>query len=85
GTWGSLYTHLNKDVEGNAIIGNQVYVFESSNNIVNLPDGKVALLQGLDGYIVVESHGILMVVKKDDEQKIKNYVAQIQKKNPGVS
>ncbi|MBK9190181.1 MAG: mannose-1-phosphate guanylyltransferase [Crocinitomicaceae bacterium] len=85
GTWGSLYTHLNKDVEGNAIIGNQVYVFESSNNIVNLPDGKVALLQGLDGYIVVESNGILMVVKKDDEQKIKNYVAQIQKKNPGVS
>jgi mannose-1-phosphate guanylyltransferase len=85
GTWGSLYTHLNKDVEGNAVIGNEVYLFESENNIVNLPDGKVALLQGLDGYIVVESNGILMVVKKDDEQKIKNYVAQIQKRNPGVS
>jgi mannose-1-phosphate guanylyltransferase len=85
GTWGSLYTHLNKDVEGNAVIGNEVYLFESANNIVNLPDGKVALLQGLDGYIVVESNGILMVVKKDDEQKIKNYVAQIQKRNPGVS
>lgn len=85
GTWGSLYTHLNKDVEGNAVIGNEVYLFESANNIVNLPDGKVALLQGLDGYIVVESNGILMVVKKDDEQKIKNYVAQIQKRNSGIA
>ena len=85
GTWGSLYTHLNKDVEGNAVIGNEVYLFESANNIVNLPDGKVALLQGLDGYIVVESNGILMIVKKDDEQKIKNYVAQIQKRNSGIA
>lgn len=85
GTWGSLNTHLSKDANGNAVIGNEVYLFESANNIINLPDGKVALLQGLDGYIVVESNGILMVVKKDDEQKIKNYVAEIQKRNPGVS
>jgi mannose-1-phosphate guanylyltransferase len=72
-------------VEGNAVIGSDVHLFESANNIVNLPDGKTALLQGLDGYIVVESNGILMVARKDDEQKIKNYVAQIQKKNPGVA
>lgn len=85
GTWGSLYTHLKKDNKGNATIGNQVHLFESSNCIVNLPDGKVALLQGLDDYIVVESNGILMVVKKEDEQKIKNYVAEIEKRNQGVA
>lgn len=84
GTWGSLYTHLHKDHDGNAVIGNHIHLFESANNIVNLPDGKVALLQGLDGYIVVESNNILMIVRKEDEQKIKNYVGQIQKKNPGV-
>lgn len=84
GTWGSLYTHLKQDHEGNAVIGSDVFLFDCANNIVNLPDGKVALLQGLDSYIVVEAEGILMVVKKDDEQKIKNYVAQIQKKNPNV-
>lgn len=80
GTWGSLHTHLEKDATGNAVIGNQIHLFESSNCIVNLPDGKTVLLQGLDGYIIVESNGILMVVKKEDEQKIKNYVAEIQKK-----
>jgi len=80
GTWGSLYTHLNKDAKGNATIGNHVHLFDSSNCIINLPDGKIALLQGLNDYIVVESNGILMVVKKEDEQKIKEFVAEILKR-----
>jgi mannose-1-phosphate guanylyltransferase len=82
GTWGSLYTHLEKDVEGNAVIGDKVHLFESENCIVNLPNGKLALLQGLDDYIIVEAHGILMVVKKDHEQRIKDYLKDIQKKDP---
>jgi len=82
GTWGSLYTHLETDVKGNAVIGDEVHLFESSNCIVNLPKGKMALLQGLDDYIIVESHGYLMVVKKDQEQRIKGYLKEIKKKNP---
>lgn len=82
GTWGSLYTHLDTDVEGNAVIGDKVHLFESKNCIVNIPDGKMALLQGLDDYIVVEAHDILMVVKKDHEQRIKGYLKEIKKKDP---
>lgn len=80
GTWGSLYTHLERDVEGNAVIGDRVHLFESENCIVNIPNGKTALLQGLQDYIVVEAHGILMVVKKDHEQRIKDYLKEIKKK-----
>lgn len=80
GTWGSLYTHLERDVEGNAVIGDRVNLFESENCIVNIPNGKTALLQGLQDYIVVEAHGILMVVKKDHEQRIKDYLKEIKKK-----
>jgi mannose-1-phosphate guanylyltransferase len=83
GTWGSLYTHLEQDVEGNAVIGDHVHMFESENCIVNMPEGKMALLQGLNDYIVVESHGILMVVKKNHEQRIKGYLKEIKKKDPG--
>ncbi|NOQ72381.1 MAG: NTP transferase domain-containing protein [Crocinitomix sp.] len=83
GTWGSLYTHLEQDVEGNAVIGEHVHMFESENCIVNMPKGKMAVLQGLDDYIVVESHGILMVVKKNHEQRIKGYLKEIKKKDPG--
>ena len=78
GTWGSLYTHLDKDEFGNAVVG-EVKMVDSSGNIVNLPNGKKALLQGLDGYIVVEAHGILMVIKKENEQLIKEYSKMIGK------
>ncbi len=79
GTWGSLYTHLDRDVEGNAVIGDNVHLFESENCIVNIPNGKTALLQGLQDFIVVEAHGILMIVKKDHEQRIKDYLKEIKK------
>lgn len=82
GTWGSLYTHLECDVEGNAVIGDKVHLFESENCIVNIPNGKMAVLQGLKDYIVVEANGILMVVKKDHEQRIKSYLSEIKKKDP---
>lgn len=73
GTWGSLYTHLNQDANGNAVIGDQVHLFDSKNCIVNVPQGKKVVLQGLDDYIVVEANDTLMVIKKQDEQKIKEY------------
>lgn len=77
GTWGSLYTHLSHDAEGNAVVGGQIKMVDSSGNIVNLPKDKKALIQGLDGYIVVEAHGILMIIKKENEQLIKEYSKMI--------
>ncbi len=82
GTWGSLYTHLEKDIHENAVIGDKVYLFETTNSVINLPNGKLALIQGLDNHIVVESENVLMIVKKDDEQKIKGFLKEIKDKNP---
>lgn len=73
GTWGSLYTHLQQDENGNAVIGDKVHLFDSKNCIVNVPQGKKVVLQGLDNYIVVEANDTLMVIKKQDEQQIKEY------------
>jgi len=82
GTWGSLYTHLDKDVEGNAVIGNDVHLFDSENCIVNLPKNKLAVIQGLKDHIIVESDDVLMIVKKEDEQKIKGYLKEVKKNSP---
>ncbi len=82
GTWGSLYTHLEKDIDGNAVIGNDVHLFDSENCIINLPKNKLAVIQGLEGHIVVEADGILMIVKKEDEQKIKGYLKEVKKSSP---
>jgi mannose-1-phosphate guanylyltransferase len=79
GTWGSLYTHLKQDENGNAVIGDKVHLFDSKNCIVNVPSGKKVVLQGLDDYIVVEANDTLMVIRKKDEQKIKEYSAKADK------
>lgn len=82
GTWGSLYTHLEKDYNGNAVIGNHVHMINSENCIVNLPKGKLALIQGLENYIVVESDNMLMILNQQDEQNLKKYMAPMEESSP---
>lgn len=77
GTWGSLYEHIPSDKNKNAIVGKNVLVYNSQNCVVNVPKDKVVVMQGLDGYIVVESDGILLICKKEDEQQIRTFVNDV--------
>jgi len=77
GTWGSLYESSNKDTEGNVVSGKDVMLYNSTNCIVNMPKNKLVVLHGLDGYIVVESEGTLLVCKKEDEQQIRQFVNDV--------
>ena len=80
GTWGSLYSHLELDEYKNTIQGNNVMMYDSTDNLVKVPDDKLVVLQGLQGYIVVENEGTILVCKKEDEQKIKQFVADLKQK-----
>ncbi len=84
GTWGSLYENSDKDTEGNVVSGENVMLYGSKNCIVNMPDKKLVVLHGLDGYIVVESEGTLMVCRKEDEQQIRQFVNDV-RMNKGES
>ncbi len=77
GTWGSLYENSHKNEENNSVIGKNVLVYDTENTIVNMPDDKLAVIQGLKDYIVVESDGILLICKKEDEQKIRQFVKDV--------
>ena len=77
GTWGSLYENKEKDEDGNVINGDNVLTYDTKNCIVNLSDEKVAVLHGLDGYIIAESNDTLMICKKEDEQQIKQFVTDV--------
>jgi mannose-1-phosphate guanylyltransferase len=80
GTWGSLYEISDKDNDANASLIADALFFDSSENIVTLPAGKLAVIQGLDGYIVAEADGVLLICKKDEEQRIKQFVADVKLK-----
>ncbi len=77
GTWGSLSDHINKDEHENAIVGKNVMMYGSKDCIINVPKDKLVVLQGLEGYIVVESENILLVCKKEDEQQIRQFVNDV--------
>lgn len=77
GTWGSLYENSNKDELGNVVSGESVMLYGSKNCIVNVPAGKLVVLQGLDGYIVVESEETLLVCRKEDEKQIRQFVNDV--------
>jgi len=80
GTWGSLFDHLDKDVNGNSIKGDNAHVFKSTDCLINLPNHKLAIIQGLDNHIVVESDNRLLILDKKDEQSLKTYLKAIQEK-----
>lgn len=75
GTWGSLHDISEKDKEANVALKCESLFFDSSENIVALPEGKLAVIQGLNNYIIAESDDVLLICKKEDEQRIKQFVA----------
>ena len=81
GTYGSLYEHINHDSDGNAIIGKNVMTYNSQNCMINMPKNKLVVIQGLKEHIVVESDGVLLICKKDDEQQIRQFVNDVKLKN----
>jgi mannose-1-phosphate guanylyltransferase len=47
--------------------------------MVHVPDNKLVLLQGLKDYIIVDTKDVLLICKKDKEQEIKDYVAEVKR------
>ncbi len=82
GTWNSAYENLEKDYLGNAVAGESVIVIDATNSMVSVPDNKLVVLQGLDDFIVVDTQDVLLICKKEKEQDIKQFVAEV-KRNKG--
>jgi mannose-1-phosphate guanylyltransferase len=79
GTWSSLYEQTPVDMQGNATVRGDVFSYDNCGNIFNIAPGKVAVLQGLENYIVVDADDVLLVVKREDEQNIKQYLEDVKK------
>jgi mannose-1-phosphate guanylyltransferase len=80
GTWAALHQILDKDEQGNAVRGDMVYFYESEGNMVDVPDGKLVVVQGLKGYGVVDTSDVLLVFNLDNEQEIKPITNDLKRK-----
>lgn len=79
GTWNSAYENLEKDYLANAVAGDNVVVIDATKCVVKAPNDKLLVLQGLDDFIVVDTKDVLLICKRDKEQDIKEYVAELKR------
>lgn len=76
GTWGSLYENATKDEHGNTF-SSEAFTFDTENCVIKLPEGKIAVIDGLKDYIVVDTDDVLMVCPRSAEKNIKRYIETV--------
>lgn len=79
GTWKSIYEISEKDAHQNVITG-KVMAYETNGCIIKTPEDKLVVVQGLSNYIIAESDNVLLVCRKDEEQKVRDFVADAKNK-----
>jgi len=82
GTWNSAWENTERDSSQNAVSGNNVVIVDAKKCMIHVPNNKLVMLQGLEDYIVVDTKDVLLICKRDKEQEIKDYVAEL-KRNKG--
>ena len=73
GTWGALLAHTKHDLYGNSLIGSNISVYDTHDCIVHATQSAKVIIQGLDGYIVAEKDGTLLICKLSEEQRISQF------------
>ena len=66
-----MYDLSPKDEAGNVALKCKSLIYNSKDNIVVLPDNKLAVIDGLEGYLIAESDNVLLICKKDEEHTIR--------------
>ncbi len=77
GTWGSLYEASAKTDQGNAIFNSNIITSDTKNCIIKTSKEKLFVIQGLNGFIVAENDGLVLICPLEKEQEIKALVNQI--------
>ena len=81
GTWHSIYECFRRGSDDNVVIDSTAILENCKNNVVKLPKGKLAVLNGLEGFIVAEHDNVLLICKKGDTSGLmRKYVNEIQLK-----
>ncbi|UII27803.1 mannose-1-phosphate guanylyltransferase [Fulvivirga maritima] len=79
GSWNSLHELSDKEGENNVVQANAL-LYDTNNSILKGPKDKLIIAQGLEGYLVAECDNVLLICKKDQEAKFRDFVADVKDK-----
>ena len=81
GTWHSTYEAMARGADDNVVINAEVICQNSRRNIVKIPHDHLAVIHGLDGYIVAEEGNVLLICPKEDSSALlRKYVNEVRLK-----
>ncbi len=77
GSWGAVHDQREADPHGNTGVSPNILVYNSQNNILSLPKHVVAVIDGLEDFIIIQSEDRLLICPRNKEQEIKQYVSEV--------
>jgi mannose-1-phosphate guanylyltransferase len=79
GTWASLWDVKQKDDAGNVLISDQhMELSQTKGCIISKDPEKLAVIDGLTDYIVIDQKDVLLIYPKSKEQDIKHIIAKLE-------
>jgi mannose-1-phosphate guanylyltransferase len=82
GSWGALADVLPVDEHGNLVSADAITV-DTTGSTVYAPDGKLVALIGVDNLVVVDSGDALLIVPKDEVQRVREIVDKLGDREDG--
>ena len=81
GRWDDIYRYSSKDAENNVVQSGTVEFYNSRNNLVSTTEGKLVILQDLDGYLISDTKDVLVICKKDEDDDFKKFRTNVMLKH----
>ena len=82
GTWDSLHRIGQRD-ENNNMVSGDVMLYDTTGCVIKTPSERLVVVQGLEDYIVAEYDNVLLICKRSEEQRVKEFVADVKAKKGG--
>ena len=79
GTWDSLYSLAEKDEAANVVDGDAL-LYDTTGCVIKTPKDRLVVVQGLENFIVVEHDNVLLICRRDQEQRVKEFVSDAKAK-----
>ncbi len=79
GTWDSLYLLAPKDAAAN-VVDADALLYDTTGCVVKVPRGRLVVVQGLENFIIAEHENVLLICRRDQEQRVKEFVSDAKAK-----
>ena len=77
GTYKSIFSVIKKENHNNAILGKNIKIFNSKNNLIFSRSNRNLIIDGLKDYILIDTNDSLLLIKRENEHKLKEYIKEI--------